>query len=171
MNRVASLRTLFGRSRPGVGVLLGGVLVLGAFFPREPTRADLRLVEGDVKSAQVVNDWYGRPKRIDFRLRDSAVRYWTDRVVSELAASDHSASPVHLKFYAEFRGEEPKTSLLGSVKTYGLSVNNREVISVDHYLAGESALRTYVMLPFGGLVLLLSVGSWLYRRKPERNVA
>ena len=76
-----------------------------------------------------------------------------------------------MKFYAEFEGQEPKTSLLGTVKTYGLSVNDHEIISVDHYLEGESALRTYVILPAGGLVLLLSVGSWLYRRKADRNVA
>jgi hypothetical protein len=160
---LSGVTKLFGRNGPGVFSFLGLILVVGAFFPKELTRNQLQLVEGDVSNALAVLDRHDQVSKIEFSLKGSKVRYWTDRTPPELL----SATPnnVHVLFYAEPRSETSDAVLSRSVKTYGLSVNGREIISVETYLEGEWAFRQFVMAPLGAVFLVTSLTVWFYRHR------
>ena len=166
MSRIASIVALFKAGGPGGWLLAGCVLLIFAFFPKEPSGDQLRLVEGEVQSAEIVRDWYGRATRLEFTLRGSPLRYWTGRFPRELTSVPLS-SPAQVSFYAEFDGPLPKRTPAGTVKTYGLSVNDREIISVDDDLAGETAFRHYVMPPIG--TVFLAIGGFLFYRRNQRG--
>jgi len=157
------LTNLFGRDGPGMTFLIGVLLLLAAFIPPEPNIDEMQLMEGSVQTAKVVNDWYGRPKSIEFTLTGRSGRYWTDRVPLELR-SRHSRS-THVKFFIQANGWTPFPTLSGAVKTYGLTVNGREVISVDHYLEGEGSFRRYVMAPVAAVMMALGLATWHLRKK------
>jgi hypothetical protein len=127
----------------------------------------LRRVEGTVRESNVVTDWYGRGKRIEFALDRSPIRYWTDRFPPELVSN--KPGDTHLAFFAVFEGDIPRRTLAGTVKTYGLSVNDREVISVEDYLMGETYFRRLIMAPIGAVMIAIGVGVWLYRSRRGKN--
>jgi hypothetical protein len=57
----------------------------------------------------------------------------------------------------------PKSDLFGSVKTYGVTINGRELISPDAYLEGEGEFREYIMLPIAAVWIAIS-GAVSFRR-------
>jgi hypothetical protein len=150
---------------PPASLLFGFIFLLGSVFPLEPSRDQLSLIDGVVQRASVVNDWYGRAKRIEFELKGSDLVYWTDRLPHELMSPSSTENPVRLQFHIQTDGAQPKKTLAGTVKTYGLSVNGRQIISVDEYLEGETALRHLIMAPLGAVLITIGGVIWFRRRR------
>jgi len=86
-------------------------------------------------------------------------------LVSELLS--YSRKTVHVQFYIDAGVWRPTFS--GAVKTYGLAVDGRTIITVDDYLVGENAVRRFLLAPFGGVILLASLGAWWYRNRKGRD--
>jgi hypothetical protein len=143
-----------------LGIILMWIVVAGV-----PLENQVRLVEGDVTESHVVNDRYGKATHVEFHLSGNALSYWTDRLPEELIRPHVPADPVHLQFYAEFDGAQPKRTLAGTVKTYGLTVNGREVISLGDRLEGERLFLIWMVLPVSIIFLGIGGGMWLYQSK------
>ena len=168
VSRITSAWTLLGPKGPAFWLAFGGLILIVAFYPPEPARDQLHLVGGVVRTSELVRDWYGRPKTIRFTLVGGPSLYWTDRFPTELVSMSKSDAAPRVSFYVEFEGNQPKKTLAGPVKTYGLTVNDREIISVvDDYLAGETAVRHYIAPAIGAV--FLGIGGYLLHRWGRRR--
>src|SRR5262249_16192441 len=124
------------------------------------------------QSFEIAHDLYGRAKTLNFKLYGSGLTFWTDRFPPEVVSAHAGSPPAHLIFHTEFDGQRPKKTLAGTVKTYGLTVNDREVISADDYLLGETFVRHRIGAPVGAVFLVIggiSLFRW-NRRRRDRTV-
>jgi len=144
--------------------LFGLLMLYVAVFEKVPAASDLQRTQGEIRTYHVETRRDGKPRRVNFELVGSDLRYWTDEIDADLVSGRLNGTRVYVEFYVE-KGSDGPRRRMGVVKTYGWAVNGRLVTSLDADLSGESG-TIKVVAPVLSLVLFGIAGAvWLKRRK------
>lgn len=140
---------------------VGGFMLYASAFERIPPPEEMVLVTGPVEYYSVERSRGDIPNKINFKMWNDDTPYWTNEIDQDWVSGRLDGTTIRVAFHIEpgpvFR--------LGTVKTFGLSVNGRMVKRLEDDIAGETTLLRYV---FPVLALMMAgLGYWKWPRRPQ----
>jgi len=119
------------------------------------------LITGPVEFYNVERSRGDYPSTINFKLWNDDTPYWTNEIHQDWVSGRLDGTTIQVAFYIEpgpvFR--------MGTVKTFGLTVNGRTIKTLENDIAGETMLLRYAYPVLA--LLMFGFGYWKWPRKPQ----
>ncbi len=144
-------RTYFFRIKSVISVLAGIAIIVQASGAGLPDRSELSEVRGILVQYEVVSSGSGS-KYVMLILRDGR-RFWTEAVTEYEAPTLFRKLPARVAVYVN--KDRPRSAK--DIKSYGLIVDGKEIVSLDAALRREKTLVRYALPLIGILLILLGV--------------